>query len=639
MRGTPMADTGLRVEESELDRELRKRFRGLSEPERVREYFYDPNTGLPNERGFEALCRRGKEELYAQYSIEGLKWVNDSFTHEEGQLLCRMAARALFAQDANIAKVRGDFAGQVRSQEEARAIAKSANRALPDDFKGFCITVHVGSRFESLSREHGELKEREELAGNRAPRGSRPLAVPWGWSPDAVPFPKARVKQPLNETLVAAHRALGYERALSAYRDPMTGLLSSHGMQATERPGCAVLALDLDGLKASDQFNSRLGDEVIARVGTIMRVLGGDEVRAAHPHGDEFRASHPDPSRLREYAKEVSGLLKDTSVTYCDPALGLTFVQQGLGLSYGVGATSLDAERQLEEQKLERTERGERDGHGQKEVAEQRLRFRPATREETERARAAQGRDRWPGDLGARHASRRGRTAGEGRQGEETRAEEGPALATRSMKPAQRGSFVEILAEEPTQTVSASPDLRSGDLQAVGLRPETLRAPPFLGRFHEREGQAAFPTPEGKGIWKAQGGRVVRRVVLLERPVDAMSHYQLRGQDNAALYLATGNELGPQLRDELAQILAGEARAGVGQVVFAFGSSRRTAALASELAKVTPPGMSIVREAPVRGTWSDALRVKERDSIRRQGLEVSGKRTRSRGPEITRERI
>ena len=44
---------------------------------KVRGYLYDPNTGLPNERGFEALHEGTNEATpqFAHFSIEGVKFV------------------------------------------------------------------------------------------------------------------------------------------------------------------------------------------------------------------------------------------------------------------------------------------------------------------------------------------------------------------------------------------------------------------------------------------------------------------------------------------------------------------------------------------------------------------------------------
>src|SRR6266567_2277711 len=175
---------------SELEAVLRHRFNGLSEEERIRECFYDSNTGLPNERGFEIL-RGGAaraDSLYAHYSIEGPKWINDVFTHDQGQMLYRMAACALHSAAPNVAKVRGDFIGAVASMEDARERAAAANRALPEAFRGFTITVHVGPAWDDLGVQHGAWKDQEERAGRRAGRGERPFGVEPRWTPKEGPF-------------------------------------------------------------------------------------------------------------------------------------------------------------------------------------------------------------------------------------------------------------------------------------------------------------------------------------------------------------------------------------------------------------------------------------------------------------------
>lgn len=385
------------------DAAFRTHFQSLSPADRVREYFYDSNTGLPNERGWEVMnaSKIGPQQLHVHYSIEGVAWVNDTFGHDAGQVLYRAAAEALSQVDRRCAKVGGDFGGRAEDEEDAQRFARMATRKLAAEFQGLTITAAVGETWEEAKEAHKKLKVEMEALRVRAKRGTRPLGLDPGWTPVEPanwgrataerPVP-GRVAQATHHELEIAYTVLEQRQVLEhGYRDPLTGLLGHTGMHVAAQRGDRVLSMDLDGLHATDVFKHELGDEVLRRVGLVMASLQEEmdvAFNAAHPHGDEFAAAHPNAAWLRKYAEDVKRELATETVSYTDLETGRTYEQRGIGMSYGVGATRDLADAELKRDKADRVLSGERDPKGQADIANSRLSVRPATPEELSRARA-----------------------------------------------------------------------------------------------------------------------------------------------------------------------------------------------------------------------------------------------------------
>jgi len=599
---------------------IRERFDRLSALEKIREYFYDPNTGVPNERGFEALHAQHKDSapVFAHFSVEGVKFTNDQFGHDQGQLLYRMASRALAAADANVCKVRGDFGSRVISAERANRIAEQATRNLPPEFRGFKITAKTGDTWEEASQAHAAAKELQEKLGVRAPRGARPKGIPAEWSPATAPFPSNAHDVPPHAALTKAYWRLDREQQLAAYRDPMTGLLSHTGMGAAARAGHKCLSIDVDGLKATDGFSSALGDEVIRRTGSMMRLLGGNELAAAHPHGDEFSGSHPDATILRTFAEQLETFLSTLTVLHTNVEQGRTFVQHGIGLSYGIGDTHEEAERHLAEHKAARTLAGERDRKGEFVLARGRLESRDATAAELpsrDRGRGSREhpelRDR---DLESQHDRSRERGAHpSGRGGVSGRVEAEPS-ESRARPPGARGADAPRTPSGREQQRVAVPQGRGGASSPdAALRPETLDAPAFRGRSHQQAAGA---------LWQSAVPKKLERIVIVERPVDALSHYQLK-PDAKALYVSIGPALTRDQKTALGQLVQAhqERSRALGEpaleVVTAVSKSKEGATLAREVNELRPRETSYRRDVPSRGThWHDTIVAREREQTR-----------------------
>jgi hypothetical protein len=170
-------------------------------------------------------------------------------------------------------------------------------------------------------------------------------------------------------------------------------------------------------------------------------------------------------------------------------------------------------------------------------------------------------------------------------------------------------------------------------LNVQGIRPETHSGAAFRGTWEDRGGEVRFSRAHaGHRLWASNVPRVVARVVLVERPVDAMSYHQLdrsqgqRGRGGEArdgsLYLAVGTGTCSLTMEQTAFI-----RATVTQrerrptVELAFSNSPEGTALTNAVRQaLADAGVRIERRWPTHGRWwNDAVLFKERDYIHLQG--------------------
>jgi GGDEF domain-containing protein len=155
--------------------EVREVFSAKPKEEQLRAYYEEPVTGLLNERGFNALPAEDRP-LVGHISVEGVKFRNDKVGHEHADQLYRAVAEALHAEVPDAAKVGGDFAVRVKSNNELKAIVDRVRQALPEEAKGFTLTARAGESFKAAGDASGAFKAEGEKAGARAPRGERPKA-------------------------------------------------------------------------------------------------------------------------------------------------------------------------------------------------------------------------------------------------------------------------------------------------------------------------------------------------------------------------------------------------------------------------------------------------------------------------------
>lgn len=162
---------------------------------------------------------------------------------------------------------------------------------------------------------------------------------------------------------------------------------------------------------------------------------------------------------------------------------------------------------------------------------------------------------------------------------------------------------------------------------------ETLEAPAFRGRSYE----------QAPGVlWQSTVPRKLERIVVVERPVDALSHYQLKPDDHA-LYVSTGPALTREQKSALEQLVqAHHARStALGEpaveVVAAVSKSREGATLARQVDQLRPRDTSYRRDVPVRGThWHDTMLAREREQTHGRD---AGRAPERHGPRLARQLV
>lgn len=154
-------------------------------------------------------------------------------------------------------------------------------------------------------------------------------------------------------------------------------------------------------------------------------------------------------------------------------------------------------------------------------------------------------------------------------------------------------------------------------LNERGVRPETHNAEAFRGAWKPagREVRWAQPADTGE-LWVSARPEVLRRVMVVERPLDAMSYHQLDPREDT-IYVALRpgvTELAADARGYLRHLVEGERLA----VVAGFSNTASGAALKRQLRDVVEAvGLAVEARAPTHGnTWNDTLQLRERDYIR-----------------------
>jgi diguanylate cyclase (GGDEF)-like protein len=146
-------------------------------------------------------------------------------------------------------------------------------------------------------------------------------------------------------------------------QDHLTPLLSKRGWDERDaRP--TMIHMDLDSLKAlNDQASYDTGDQILKAAGhAIADEFGSDH--GARVGGDEFKADHDTPEAAHEAMNRLNQRLAGTKIEVTLPD-GRKVNINGIGLSYGVGASDHEAETNLHAHKASREAEGTRSPRGQ----------------------------------------------------------------------------------------------------------------------------------------------------------------------------------------------------------------------------------------------------------------------------------
>ena len=163
------------------------------------------------------------------------------------------------------------------------------------------------------------------------------------------------------------------------------------------------------------------------------------------------------------------------------------------------------------------------------------------------------------------------------------------------------------------------------------LSPEVLADPRFAGQVRiDGKGNAVFPHYDRdgitgyelknagftgfakggeKGLWYSSNLGHAGRVVVVESAIDAMSHAQINGDQEAA-YISVGGSMSDKQRELLAGALAKVHQRGAAGVR-ATDADEPGKKLADQVQALAPAGALIEREEPEHGNdWNDAVKHK-----------------------------
>lgn len=343
---------------------LLERAARLEPEERAAERFTDANTGLPNELGF--LATPSEAPLVAVLSFEGAKAINDNPRggHEAANRVYREVASALVGLNPTAAKVGGDFAVRVHSQEELDELLARLNKAVGKNAVGA-----LGATLDEARDAHDVLSAAEVAEGRRSnprpidpedPEGpplapERPRWMAEGQDLDELAKEAKLVEGKPHEALVASQAAMNpREYARQAYFEP-SGILSALGWKVLPRLP-AVAAFDLVGLRGvNDAWGDKAhGDEMLAKMAALAAELseGGLRVEFAHLSGDEYAAQAETPEALEEFIERLEERLEGEPLEWKEPETG-DLHYHAVQFRHGLGPDYESADRDLNRRKSE----------------------------------------------------------------------------------------------------------------------------------------------------------------------------------------------------------------------------------------------------------------------------------------------
>ncbi len=119
--------------------------------------------------------------------------------------------------------------------------------------------------------------------------------------------------------------------------------------------------IDADSLKwVNDNLGHDAGDELLRAVG---RAIKEETPDGYHISGDEFRVQADTPEQAEAIMQRVAARLEKESLEFTAPD-GTVFVKDGIGVSYGHGKNTGEAEGNLQRHKADRERSGLRPGRG-----------------------------------------------------------------------------------------------------------------------------------------------------------------------------------------------------------------------------------------------------------------------------------
>lgn len=146
-------------------------------------------------------------------------------------------------------------------------------------------------------------------------------------------------------------------------------------------------------------------------------------------------------------------------------------------------------------------------------------------------------------------------------------------------------------------------------LERLGVPVESFDARRFGAVRDDSEVARLITEPKQGTLWPSQYRPTDRKLVLVERPIDAVA-YERRCGAQQACYIATGGTLDEEKKRRLAHVLA-EVRGGI-EVVIGYGRDRQGEDLAAQVRGLSPM-LHMERQGPEFGArWADQMQVEAR---------------------------
>lgn len=134
-----------------------------------------------------------------------------------------------------------------------------------------------------------------------------------------------------------------------------------------------------------------------------------------------------------------------------------------------------------------------------------------------------------------------------------------------------------------------------------------------LGWELKNKGFAGFSAGGQRNVhWTKLDAEPLRKIVITEAAIDAMSYAQLKHEPGTAYVSTSGTQFSPEQRAQIAALVT---KHGV-SIVLAMDNDPAGEAMAQQLREMVPKHVSTVRDVPTKGKdWNDELRAltKERE--------------------------
>ena len=146
-------------------------------------------------------------------------------------------------------------------------------------------------------------------------------------------------------------------------------------------------------------------------------------------------------------------------------------------------------------------------------------------------------------------------------------------------------------------------------LERLGVSVESFNAGRFGAVRDESDVVRLVTEPKEGKLWPSQYRPTDRKLVLVERPIDAVAYERRHGAQHTC-YIATGGALDEEKKRRIAHLLA-EVKNGM-DVVIAYGRDRQGENLATKVRGLAPM-LRMERQGPEFGSrWADQMQIEGR---------------------------